>query len=89
MLPGSQAGADSVTRQAWSLKDDCLIILSVRSAFDLALRSLRLPPGSEVLLTALTVPDMVGIVRSHGLIPVPVDIDDSEKHLSDFTEETH
>jgi len=52
------------------------VALSVRSAFDLALRALELPSGSEVLLTALTVPDMARIVEMHGLVPVPVDIDE-------------
>jgi perosamine synthetase len=61
--------------QSWNSEEDCLITLSVRSAFDLMLRALQLPPGSEVLLSALTVPDMVRIVEMHGLIPVPVDTD--------------
>lgn len=49
--------------------------LSVRSAFDLLLTALDLAEGSEVLMTAVTVPDMVRVVRAHGLVPVPVDID--------------
>lgn len=61
--------------QSWSSRGDFLITLSVRSAFDLLLRALQLPQGSEVLLSALTVPDMVRIVHMHGLVPVPVDTD--------------
>jgi dTDP-4-amino-4,6-dideoxygalactose transaminase len=49
--------------------------LSVRTGFDALLATLALPPGSEVLLTALTIPDLPRIVRAHGLVPVPVDID--------------
>jgi dTDP-4-amino-4,6-dideoxygalactose transaminase len=64
------------TKRAWNSQDDFLITLSVRSAFDLLLRALQLPHGSEVLLTALTVPDMVRIVEMHGLVPVPLDIDE-------------
>lgn len=54
---------------------DALVCLSVRTGFDLALEALALPPGSEVLVSALTIPDMVRIVEQHRLVPVPVDID--------------
>lgn len=75
-MPGGRA-ANERAMSSWSDRDDFLITLSVRSAFDLMLRALQLPRGSEVLLSALTVPDMVRIVEMHGLVPVPVDTDDS------------
>lgn len=77
VLPGRRARAVEQAERSWSQRRDFLITLSVRSAFDLALRALRLPPGSEVLLSALTVPDMVRIVQAHGLVAVPVDTDES------------
>ena len=49
--------------------------LSVRSGFDLYLTTVDLPHGSEVLISAITIPDMVRIIREHGLVPVPIDID--------------
>lgn len=49
--------------------------LSVRSGFDALLSVLQLPVGSEVVLSALTHPDMARIVKEHGLVPVPADID--------------
>lgn len=52
-----------------------LICLSVRSGFDLLLGALDLPAGSEVLMSALTIPDMVRIVQRHGLVAVPVDLE--------------
>lgn len=52
-----------------------LVCLSVRSAFDLVLTALDLPVGDEVLVSAVTHPDMVRIIELHGLRPVPVDID--------------
>src|SRR5215510_2960709 len=52
-----------------------LITLSVRSAFDLYLRAIALPPGSEVIVSAITHPDMAEILRYHGLKPIPVDLD--------------
>jgi len=49
--------------------------LSVRSGLDLYLRLLSLPRGSEVLVSALTIPDMCKVLEEHGLVPVPVDLD--------------
>lgn len=76
VIPDRRLKAASQAQQSWSLQDDFLIALSVRSSFDLLLRALELPCGSEVLLSALTVPDMVRIVEMHGLVPVPVDTDE-------------
>lgn len=57
--------------------DGALVCLSVRSAFDLLLGALSLPPRSEVLMSAITIPHMPAIVSAHGLVPVPIDIDPS------------
>ncbi|NDD91119.1 hypothetical protein EBZ37_03440 [bacterium] len=51
------------------------VCLSIRSGFDLYLEVLNLEPGSEVLVSALTIPDMWRILEDHGLVPVPVDVD--------------
>ena len=59
----------------WSARDDALVCLSVRTGFDLLLQAMKLPAGSEVLMSALTIEGMVRIVREHGLVPVPVDVD--------------
>ena len=40
-----------------------------------ARRALELPAGSEVIVSAVTIPDMVRIIEHHGLVPVPVDVD--------------
>jgi perosamine synthetase len=75
LTPARHTSAIRRAANAWSADQNFLITLSVRSAFDLCLRALKLQQGSAVLLSALTVPDMAEIVRAHGLIPVPVDID--------------
>lgn len=49
--------------------------LSVRSGFDLLLAAAGYPQGSEVLVSAMTIPDMVRIIEKHGLVPVPLDLD--------------
>jgi dTDP-4-amino-4,6-dideoxygalactose transaminase len=58
-----------------SLEGEGLISLSVRSGWDLWLGTLGLNEGDEVLVSAVTHPDMVGIIRAHGLRAVPVDLD--------------
>ena len=59
----------------WSPEGEALTCFSVRSGFDLALQALALPPGSEVLFSALNIKGMIRIVEKHGLVPVPVDLD--------------
>ena len=56
-------------------EDGALACLSVRSGFDALLQVLDFPPGSEILMSALTIRDMTRIVEDHGLVPVPVDLD--------------
>jgi perosamine synthetase len=54
--------------------DDALVCFSVRSGFDLLLGVLAETPGSEVLVSSVTHPDMVRIIEGHGLRAVPVDL---------------
>ena len=59
----------------WSEEGDAIACLTVRSAFDLFLRSMQWDPGDEVIFSAVTVPDMPVVARHHGLRTVPLDID--------------
>jgi perosamine synthetase len=59
----------------WGTETQTFVCLSIRTGFDLLLQSLQLPEGSEVLMSALTIRDMVRIVEAHKLIPIPLDID--------------
>jgi dTDP-4-amino-4,6-dideoxygalactose transaminase len=59
----------------WSSEANALAALSVRSGFDLVLQCLDLPRNSEILVSAITIRDMVSIIERHGLRAVPVDID--------------
>lgn len=52
----------------------------VRTGFDRLFAVLNLPKGSEVIMSAVTIASMEKIVRHHGLIPVPVDLDPSNFH---------
>jgi perosamine synthetase len=58
-----------------SLEEEGLVCFSVRSGWDLWLGAQGLRAGDEVLVSAVTHPDMVRIIRGHGLRAVPVDID--------------
>lgn len=77
VMPSVREDEAIATEHAWDDQGRAIATLSVRSAFDLTLRALDLPPNSEVLLTALTIPDMVRIVVEHGLIPIPVDVNEA------------
>lgn len=52
-----------------------LATLSVRSALDLALLARGWPRGTRVLVSALTIPDMVRVLEAHGLAVQPLDVD--------------
>jgi perosamine synthetase len=55
--------------------EESLVCLSVRSGFDMLWSALAWPAGSEVLVSAITIPDIPRIIRHHELVPVPVDLD--------------
>lgn len=67
--------AQTSLEDAWSENNYVLATLSVRSGFDLVLQSLALPKGSEILVSAVTIRDMIDIITLHGLKAVPIDID--------------
>src|SRR5712691_9386044 len=68
-----RAAAD--LERLWSPRGQALATYSVRSGFHLLLSTLHLPPGSEVMFSAVTHPDMPRLATHHGLVPVPVDLD--------------
>ena len=59
----------------FSSQDNVLVTACARTVFDLYLQAMSFPLGSEVLMTAINIPEMGRILRYHGLIPVPVDLD--------------
>lgn len=73
--PGRREGIEPEILRLCSLGDDGLVCFSVRSGWDLWLAALGLRLGDEVLVSAVTHPDMVRIIRGHGLRTVPVDIE--------------
>src|SRR5438128_2167893 len=59
----------------WSAERNALVMLSVRSGLDLLLQTVQWPAGSEIIFSAINIPDMMMVVRQHGLVPVPADLD--------------
>lgn len=74
-FPGNAAALERRLEDFWSPGGDALACLSVRTGFDLLLQALALPPGSEILVSAVTIRDMVRIIEHHGLAAVPLDLD--------------
>ncbi len=73
--PGDRDRAQHRVERLWSPDGDALACDSVRSGFDLLLRGLDLPAGSEVLFSALNVKGMIRVAERRGLLPIPVDLD--------------
>lgn len=71
----SPATAERRIAAAWDESCESLVCLSVRSGLDLFLQAVAWPTSSEVLVSAITVPDIPRLLRCHGLVPVPLDID--------------
>ena len=70
-------------------QEKLLVTICVRGALDLLFQALNYPPGTEILMSSMNIPDMVKVVRYHGLIPVPVDIDfKTMKPKYDFLEKS-
>lgn len=73
--PSTRASGQERLEATFSRLGDALACFSVRTGFDLLLGTLQFPPKSEILMSAMTIPDMARIVEHHGLVPVPVDLD--------------
>jgi perosamine synthetase len=74
-LPWRRGRLESEVLGLCSMNDDGLVCHSVRSGWDLWLGAQDFRAGDEVLVSAVTHPDMVRIIRGHGLRAVPVDLD--------------
>lgn len=87
ILPGNRMVTQRRLERDWG-GDTALAALSVRSGFDAFLTALQLPAGSEVLVSAVTIRDMVTIIREHGLVPVPLDLNTATMGIEPASLET-
>ncbi|NOT29043.1 MAG: DegT/DnrJ/EryC1/StrS aminotransferase family protein, partial [Planctomycetes bacterium] len=72
---GGRARRAAGIEARFSPSGDAFAALSARSGFDLYLRALALPAGSDVLVSGLTIPHMVEILGAHELRAVPFALD--------------
>lgn len=64
----------------WSIKY-CKLLSSCRLGLFFSLRALNLKPGDEVLLTPVTIPDIVNAIHTLGLKPVFVDMSPNDHNI--------
>src|SRR5579859_4203744 len=74
LFPPSIQRSEAELRSRFAPGRPLHIAYTVRSSFDLCLQALQLAPGSEILMSALTIREMADIARRHGLVPVPLDL---------------
>ncbi len=72
---GRRADCERAVEEAFAGEGPALACLSVRSGFDVFLSSVGWAKGSEVIMTAVTIPAMGEIVAHYGFVAVGVDVD--------------
>lgn len=65
----------AVVGSEWIPGDEAIVSLSVRTGWDLYLHAHQFSPGSEIITSGVTIPDMVRIIEHRDLVPVPVAVD--------------
>lgn len=76
LCPSPEASRKSIAKKMNpSAADSVIVTLSVRTFTDCLFRALALPEGSEILMSGITIPHMVDIVRHHKLVSRPFDIE--------------
>ncbi len=78
--PAPEAGAALIRRwqeefARYAGREAAIAVGSGRLAMKLILSALHLPTGSEVIIPAYTLKDLIPIISALGLVPVPADID--------------
>src|SRR5215470_18059623 len=74
LFPGAASKSQAQICQVFAKGRPVLVTFAVRAGFDLFLKAQAWPPGSEILMSALTIREMADIARKHGLVPVPLDL---------------
>ena len=73
--PHDDAALKMSIEKRWSAAGNAFPVLAVRSGFDLLLQTMQWPAGSEIIFSALNIPDMTMVAQQHGIVPVPADLD--------------
>ena len=70
--PGNPHAAQRRLEASWA--PHTVASLSVRSGLDALLQVLAFPSGTEIIVSAITIPHIVDILAKHRLVAVPVDV---------------
>ena len=73
VVPGDASNAQQTIEALWA--PNTVACLSVRSGLDALFQVLALPPSSEIIVSAITIPHILDIIAKHDLIAVPIDVD--------------
>jgi len=72
---------------SWATPQNGILGYSVRTGLDLLLQEMQLPPGSEIIVSGINIPDIFKILEHHQfkVIPLPLDQHTLQIDLSQFT----
>lgn len=86
LAPRERPVTDALVGAGWVPADEAFISLSVRSGWDLFLKAKDFAAGDEVIVSGVTIPDMIRIIEHHDLAPIPiaVDVDRLEPSLDEI-----
>jgi dTDP-4-amino-4,6-dideoxygalactose transaminase len=73
--PRERPTTEVVVGANWIPSDEAFVALSVRTGWDLYLKAHGFSPGDEIIVSGVTIPDMVRIIEHHKLAAVPVAVD--------------
>jgi perosamine synthetase len=73
--PSERPTAAAVVGAGWIPSDEAFVSLSVRTGWDLFLEAQLFAAGDEVIVSGVTIPDMIRIIEHHDLVAVPVAVD--------------
>ena len=72
---GSRISTIKKIESIWNNENQkAFVCFSVRTGFDLLLEAIKFEQGDEVMISALTIPDMPKIIENNGLVPIPIDL---------------
>jgi decaprenylphospho-beta-D-ribofuranose 2-oxidase len=74
LVPGNAEKWEADLCRLFAPGQPVLAAFAVRAGFDIFLKAQGWSPGSEILMSALTIREMADIARKYGLVPVPLDL---------------
>jgi dTDP-4-amino-4,6-dideoxygalactose transaminase len=73
--PRDGPATESVVGADWIPSNEAFVSLSVRTGWDLFLKAQGFESGEQIIVSGVTIPDMVRIIEHHDLVAVPAAVD--------------